>query len=56
MAPLINRCLAVEDVRCNEVPDDDQVLCPRHFALKDTNEANFSIAIVPLEEFNKVLV
>lgn len=56
MAPLINRCLAVEDVRCNEVPDNDQVLCTRHFAMKDNDEVNFSIAIVPLEEFNKVLV
>lgn len=54
MAPLIDRCLAVEENRCDGIPEDDQVLCSYHFELKDKG-ASFGIAIVPLEEFNKVL-
>lgn len=54
MAPLIDRCLAVEDVRCDGNPESGQVLCPKHLKLKDEG-SNFDIAIVPLEEFNEVL-
>jgi hypothetical protein len=55
MPPLINRCIAVEDTRCDGIPENDQVLCPKHFRLKDDDSSNFDIAIVPLDEFNEVL-
>jgi hypothetical protein len=49
--PLIDRCLAVEDSRCTERPNDGQVLCVKHQGMRDAG-ANFGIAIVPLSEFN----
>lgn len=54
MKPLVDRCLAVEDSRCDGKPEGGQVLCPKHLKLKNEG-ANFYIAIVPLEQFNEVL-
>jgi hypothetical protein len=54
MDPLIDRCLAVEDTRCEGTPEGGEVLCPKHVKMKDEG-INFDIAIVPLEQFNVVL-